>query len=65
MELQTNHLDLPSIEALEAALVECPCALLIVSHDTRLLAAVAEQHWHIELSDATENVLSVGTSMNT
>ena len=61
----TNHLDLPSIKALEAALVECPCALLIVSHDTRLLAAVAEQHWHIELSDATENVLSVGLSINT
>lgn len=33
----TNHLDLPSIECLEEALKDCPCGLLLVSHDVRFL----------------------------
>ncbi len=41
----TNHLDLPSIESLEEALKACPCALLVVSHDERLIKAVQAVKW--------------------
>jgi len=44
----TNHLDLPSIESLESALAECPCALLLVSHDERFLSMLARERWPIE-----------------
>ncbi|MEV6374585.1 ABC-F family ATP-binding cassette domain-containing protein [Micromonospora musae] len=37
----TNHLDLPAIEQLEAALANYPGTLLLVTHDRRMLAAVA------------------------
>ena len=47
MDEPTNHLDLPSIECLEQALVECPCGLLLVSHDRRFLDALVHNRWHI------------------
>lgn len=47
MDEPTNHMDLPSIQCLEEALAECPCALLLVSHDRRFLDAVTTRHWHI------------------
>jgi macrolide transport system ATP-binding/permease protein len=37
MDEPTNHLDLPSIQCLEEALQDCPCGLLLVSHDHYLL----------------------------
>jgi ATPase subunit of ABC transporter with duplicated ATPase domains len=37
----TNHLDLPAIEQLEQALAEYPGTLLLVTHDRRMLEAVA------------------------
>jgi ATPase subunit of ABC transporter with duplicated ATPase domains len=37
----TNHLDLAAIEQLESALAGYPATLLLVTHDRRLLAAVA------------------------
>jgi ATPase subunit of ABC transporter with duplicated ATPase domains len=37
----TNHLDLPAIEQLEAALATYPGTFLLVSHDRRMLEAVA------------------------
>ncbi len=37
----TNHLDLPAIEQLEAALASYPGTLLLVTHDRRMLSAVA------------------------
>ncbi|MFC3448285.1 ABC-F family ATP-binding cassette domain-containing protein [Amycolatopsis speibonae] len=37
----TNHLDLPAIEQLESALSEYPGTLLLVTHDRRMLDAVA------------------------
>ncbi|MEZ4652479.1 MAG: ATP-binding cassette domain-containing protein [Candidatus Eisenbacteria bacterium] len=43
----TNHLDLPSIQSLENALSDCPCALLLVSHDERFLSALASLRWNI------------------
>lgn len=41
----TNHLDLPSIACLEDALVDTPCAMLLVSHDERFLAKLARTRW--------------------
>jgi ATPase subunit of ABC transporter with duplicated ATPase domains len=37
----TNHLDLPAIEQLEGALADFPGTLLLVTHDRRMLDAVA------------------------
>ena len=48
MDEPTNHLDLPSIECLEEALAECPCAMLLVSHDRRFLSRAARKEWHLE-----------------
>ncbi|MDX9723472.1 MAG: ATP-binding cassette domain-containing protein [Myxococcota bacterium] len=52
----SNHLDLPATEALEAALAASPCALLLVSHDSRLVARLCQRFWCI---DAATGVLSV------
>ncbi|NHC23348.1 ABC-F family ATP-binding cassette domain-containing protein [Nocardioides sp. IC4_145] len=44
----TNHLDLPAIEQLEQALESYDGALLLVSHDRRLLANVRlDQRWEV------------------
>ncbi len=47
MDEPTNHLDLPSIECLESALAEAPCALLLVSHDERFLSRLATRRWNL------------------
>jgi ATPase subunit of ABC transporter with duplicated ATPase domains len=45
----TNHLDLPAIEQLERALDAYDGALLLVSHDRRLLDNVSlDQRWHVQ-----------------
>jgi ATPase subunit of ABC transporter with duplicated ATPase domains len=46
----TNHLDLPAIEQLEAALANYPGTLLLVTHDRRMLDAVATTR-HLEVSE--------------
>ncbi|WP_410657924.1 ABC-F family ATP-binding cassette domain-containing protein [Amycolatopsis sp. lyj-112] len=46
----TNHLDLPAIEQLEAALAEYPGTLLLVTHDRRMLDAVATTR-RLEVAD--------------
>jgi ATPase subunit of ABC transporter with duplicated ATPase domains len=43
-----NHLDLPSIERLEAALVEYPGALYLVTHDQTLAERCTDQVYRIE-----------------
>jgi len=58
MDEPTNHMDLPSIECLENALADCPCGLLLVSHDLRFLRALAEIRWDIKMNDAGEYILS-------
>ncbi len=47
MDEPTNHMDLPSIEALETALADCPCSLLLISHDKRFLGKLTRITWHI------------------
>ena len=51
MDEPTNHLDLPSTEALERVLISCPCALILVSHDSHFLSKVTSIQWHIEHSN--------------
>ncbi|WP_323794391.1 ATP-binding cassette domain-containing protein, partial [Nocardioides sp.] len=50
----TNHLDLPAIEQLEEALDAYTGALLLVSHDRRLLDAVRlDERWRVEAGQVT------------
>ena len=55
MDEPTIHLDLPSIECLEQAMVDCPCGLLLVSHDRRFLDALAHKRWHINEDGRMKN----------
>jgi ATPase subunit of ABC transporter with duplicated ATPase domains len=51
----TNHLDLPAIEQLEEALSSYPGTLLLVTHDRRMLAAVATtRELHVEAGRVSE-----------
>lgn len=63
MDEPTNHLDLPSIECLEEALADCPCGLLLVSHDRRFLKRLTRTRWHIgateDGSGETDTVLRI------
>lgn len=49
MDEPTNHMDLPSIDSLEAALSDCPCALLLVSHDEMFLKNLTSIKWDIQI----------------
>lgn len=60
MDEPTNHLDLPSIQCLEEALAECPCGVLLVSHDLPFLARLARIRWQLEEHEGGEWVLQVG-----
>jgi ATPase subunit of ABC transporter with duplicated ATPase domains len=59
MDEPTNHLDLPGIECLEEALAECPCAMLLVSHDRRFLSKITRQEWHFAEAEPGVVVLQV------
>lgn len=48
MDEPTNHMELPSIQCLEAALGGCPCVLVLVSHDLRFLARLTREWWRVE-----------------
>jgi len=59
MDEPTNHLDLPSIECFEDALADCPCGLLLVSHDMLFLKHLTTIRWHIsaeEMDPETKNM---------
>jgi macrolide transport system ATP-binding/permease protein len=47
MDEPTNHMDLTSIQCLEDALIDCPCALLLVSHDRHFLGKLTIKEWNI------------------
>ncbi len=53
----TNHMDISSIECLENALADCPCCLLLISHDRRFLAKLTRTEWRIARSQAAQNRL--------
>ncbi|MEM7017540.1 MAG: ATP-binding cassette domain-containing protein, partial [Pseudomonadota bacterium] len=59
MDEPTNHLDLPSIECLEDALVDCPCGLLLVSHDQRFLGKLATIQWEIQGDGLGDSYLEI------
>jgi len=59
MDEPTNHMDLPSILCLEQALADCPCALLLVSHDEAFLAKITENTWHLEREPSGDTVLAI------
>lgn len=44
----TNHMDLPSIEHLEAALFNYPGAMIIITHDEFFARQCTDTVWHIE-----------------
>ncbi|MGK0716679.1 ABC-F family ATP-binding cassette domain-containing protein [Leucobacter sp. W1153] len=53
----TNHLDLPAIEQLEQALDTYEGALLLVTHDRRMLDTVRlDRRWHVENGVVSERV---------
>ncbi|MBN2589689.1 MAG: ABC-F family ATP-binding cassette domain-containing protein [Sedimentisphaerales bacterium] len=43
----TNHLDISSIECLEEALADCPCSLILISHDEYFLKKLTTKRWNI------------------
>jgi ATPase subunit of ABC transporter with duplicated ATPase domains len=59
MDEPTNHMDLPSIECLENALSDCPCGLLLVSHDRRFLDSLTRTRWHIINKGEREKALTL------
>ena len=51
----TNHLDLPAIEQLEQALDSYEGALLLVTHDRRMLESVRlDRRWHVDGGQVSE-----------
>lgn len=61
MDEPTNHLDIDidSIICLEEALTECPCGMLLVSHDSRFLNGLTDIRWNIEQQKPGEYRLQV------
>jgi len=59
MDEPTNHLDITSIEALQRILVDCPCALVLVSHDSTLLQATTQICWSLAKTPSGETELEV------
>lgn len=57
MDEPTNHLDIGSVEALERVLVAYPGALLLVSHDERLLEKTTDIRWRVESEDGSSFIL--------
>ncbi len=59
MDEPTNHMDLPGILCLEQALADCPCAMLLVSHDEDFLARITETDWLLTRDAAGDTRLEI------
>lgn len=59
MDEPTNHMDLPSIQCLEEALAECPCALVLVSHDRRFQEKLTRIRWDTVPLSPTEGTYAL------
>lgn len=59
MDEPTNHMDLPGIRCLEDALADCPCAMLLVSHDEAFLAEITATNWKLVRDDAGDTRLEI------
>ncbi len=57
MDEPTNHMDLPSILCLEEALADCPCAMLLVSHDKSFLQKTTVLHWELQPEKAIDGTI--------
>ena len=53
----SNHLDLPSVERLEAALVGVGCAFVLVTHDAQLAQATCRRVWRVEYDDSWHHIV--------
>jgi len=60
MDEPTNHLDLPAIESLEHELNDCPCGLLLVSHDLRFLSRITQTRWHLQQAGDEVSIAVIG-----
>lgn len=61
MDEPTNHMDLPGILCLEEALADCPCAMLLVSHDETFLGKITETDWQLVPDAAGDTRLAIET----
>jgi macrolide transport system ATP-binding/permease protein len=59
MDEPTNHMDLPGILCLEGALSDCPCAMLLVSHDEAFLEKITDTVWHLRRDEAGDTRLEI------
>lgn len=59
MDEPTNHMDLPGIRCLEEALADCPCAMLLVSHDESFLEKITETDWRLAKDSAGDTRLEI------
>jgi ATPase subunit of ABC transporter with duplicated ATPase domains len=59
MDEPTNHMDLPGILCLEEALADCPCAMLLVSHDETFLENITRIEWHLTRNASGDTDLAV------
>lgn len=59
MDEPTNHMDLPGIMCLEGALADCPCAMLLVSHDESFLEEITGFEWHLSREDSGDTRLEI------
>ena len=55
----SNHLDLPSVERLEAALGGVGGAFVLVTHDAQLAQATCRRVWRVEGGQLTEAPLEI------
>ena len=59
MDEPSNHMDLPGIRCLEVALADCPCAMLLVSHDEAFLEKITQTDWLLTEDAAGDTQLEI------